>query len=319
MTVIGYHASHEQHPPSELLVAVRRAEQAGFDAVMCSDHLAPWTRRQGESGYAWSWIAAALAVTDLPMGLVAAPGQRYHPAVMAQAIATLGEMFPGRFWAALGSGEALNEHVTGETWPDKPARQRRLRESVDAIRDLLAGRRVTLDGEVRVHDARLWTLPAVPVPLIGAAVSPDTAGWAADWADGLITVGATEAETREVLERYRGGGGRGAALLQVHLSLAPSDDEALAIARDQWAHCAIEGDRMWDLQNPEDFETLSHPTDDDLRQAVVVAHSVDDLADRIAALASGYDQVYLHHVGKDQDAFLGRCEDELLPKLKEML
>ena len=117
MTVIGFHASHEQSPPSELLAAVQRAEQVGFDAAMCSDHFAPWSERQGHSGYSWIWLGAALATTRLPFGVVTTPGQRAHPAIDAQAIATLGELFPGRFWAALGSGENIYEHITGEPWP----------------------------------------------------------------------------------------------------------------------------------------------------------------------------------------------------------
>jgi alkanesulfonate monooxygenase SsuD/methylene tetrahydromethanopterin reductase-like flavin-dependent oxidoreductase (luciferase family) len=122
VTTVGFHASHEQLSPSALLAAVHRAEEAGFQTAMCSDHLAPWSERQDHSGHAWVWLGSALATTSLPFGVVTAPGQRYHPVVTAQAIATLGEMFPGRFWAALGSGEAINEHVTGDRWPDKPTR-----------------------------------------------------------------------------------------------------------------------------------------------------------------------------------------------------
>src|SRR5690349_186507 len=131
MVFIGYHASHEQLPPSRLLAAVQEAERAGFDGAMCSDHFAPWGLAQGESGHAWSWLGAALATTRFSLGVVTAPGQRYHPAVSAQAFATLSEMFPGRFWAALGSGEALNEHITGDEWPPKPEREQRLVEVVD--------------------------------------------------------------------------------------------------------------------------------------------------------------------------------------------
>ncbi len=127
MVLLGFHASHEQLPPSSLLAAVVRAEAAGFDGAMCSDHLAPWGVRQGESGYAWSWLGAALAATSFSLGVVTAPGQRYHPVITAQAIATLEEMFPGRFWAALGSGEAVNEHVTGDPWTPKDRRNARLR------------------------------------------------------------------------------------------------------------------------------------------------------------------------------------------------
>ena len=117
MVRIGYHASHEQFPPSELLELVRAADEAGFGGAMCSDHFLPWTRAQGESGFAWSWLGAALQATSLSMGTVNAPGDRYHPAIIAQAAATLAEMFPGRFWFAAGSGEALNEHITGAAWP----------------------------------------------------------------------------------------------------------------------------------------------------------------------------------------------------------
>ena len=113
MPRIGIHASHEQIPPSRLLAAVRHAEAAGFGAAMCSDHFSPWSERQGESGFAWSWLGAALEATDLSLGCVNAPGQRYHPAIIAQAAATLAEMYPGRFWVALGTGEASNEHITG--------------------------------------------------------------------------------------------------------------------------------------------------------------------------------------------------------------
>ena len=155
---------------------------------MCSDHFAPWSTRQGESGFAWSWLGAALQATSLSFGVVSAPGQRYHPAIIAQAAATLAQMYPGRFWMALGSGEALNEHITGERWPEKPVRNARLRECVDVMRALFAGETVTHRGLVRVDRARLWTLPETPPPLIGAAVSAATAAWVGGWADGLVTI-----------------------------------------------------------------------------------------------------------------------------------
>ncbi len=316
-TIIGYHASHEQLPPSELLTAVQRAESAGFDAAMCSDHLAPWTRAQGHSGFAWSWLGAALASTDFSLGLVTAPGQRYHPVVVAQAVATLGEMFPGRFWAALGSGEALNEHVTGEPWPDKAHRQRRLRESVDVMRRLLHGELVSLDGAVRVHEARVWSLPRIAPPMIAAAASAPTAAWAAEWADGLITVAAEPETAAEILDAYRGAGGRGGATLQIHLSLADSEHEALSIARDQWGHSGVPSSMVWDIEQPESFEELARPTEENLRQAVIVADSSERLAERIDAVARGFDGVYLHHVGKAQIPFLEKAERELLPMLRE--
>src|ERR671912_30728 len=128
MAQIGYHASHEQFTPGELIEYVVAAERAGFASVMSSDHFAPWSDAQGQSGFAWSWLGAALATTSLPFGVVNAPGQRYHPAIVAQASATLAVMFPDRFWIAVGSGQLLNEHITGDRWPAKPERNERLRE-----------------------------------------------------------------------------------------------------------------------------------------------------------------------------------------------
>jgi G6PDH family F420-dependent oxidoreductase len=134
MATIGFHASHELFPPGELLRLVQAAEQAGFGAAMCSDHFHPWTERQGQSGHAWAWLGAVLQATSLPFGVVCAPGQRYHPAIIAQAAATLASMYPGRFWVAFGTGQNLNEHITGSPWPSKPERQERLLESVGVVR-----------------------------------------------------------------------------------------------------------------------------------------------------------------------------------------
>ncbi len=159
MPRFAYHASHEQFTPSALLRYVQLAEQAGFTAVSSSEHLQPWSVRQGESGFAWTWLGAAMQVTSLPFSLVCAPGQRYHPVIVAQAIATLVEMFPDRLWVAMGSGEASNEHITGDRWPEKAVRHERLLECVEVARALLQGEEVSLDGHIRVDRARLWTLP----------------------------------------------------------------------------------------------------------------------------------------------------------------
>src|SRR5215207_4775745 len=185
---IGYHASHEQFPPSELLEHVVSAEAAGFDAAMCSDHFAPWSADQGHSGFAWSWLGAALARTRLSFGTVCAPGQRYHPAIIAQAAATLAEMFPERFWVSLGSGEAVNESITGAVWPSANERDARLLESVEVMRALFRGETVDHHGLVTVQEAKLWTRPATPPLLFGAALAPETARWIAGWADGMITI-----------------------------------------------------------------------------------------------------------------------------------
>jgi coenzyme F420-dependent glucose-6-phosphate dehydrogenase len=138
---IAYHASHEQFRPDHLLTLVKMAEAAGFQACISSDHFHPWSDIQGQSGFAWSWLGAALEATSIPFGIVNAPGQRYHPAVIAQASATLSLMYPDRFWLAIGSGELLNEKITGESWPDKPTRNKRLEECADIIRALWRGSR----------------------------------------------------------------------------------------------------------------------------------------------------------------------------------
>ncbi len=320
MTIFGYHASHEQVHPRELLAAVQRAERAGFAAAMCSDHLLPWSARQGHSGFAWSWLGAALATTGLRMGVVNAPGQRYHTAVVAQAIATLGAMFPGRFWAALGSGENMNEHVTGDPWPTKEVRDERLVEVVGLVRRLLAGEEVTHHGLVTVDRARIWTLPEEPPALVAPAVTVATARRSAAWADGLITINQSPQVLREMIDAYRSAGGRGPLALQVHLSWAPDRAEAEAIAYDQWRSNVVPPPLCWDLATPEHFDqAAAHVRPEDVHAAVLVSADLGELTDRVAELAAlGFDEVYLHHVGREQTAFVDAFGEHVLPRLAEV-
>ncbi|MDG4818549.1 TIGR03885 family FMN-dependent LLM class oxidoreductase [Micromonospora sp. WMMD956] len=318
MTVFGFHASHEQIHPARLLEAVIHAERAGFDAAMSSDHFSPWSARQGESGFAWSWLGAALQATDLPFGVVNAPGQRYHPAIVAQAIGTLGAMYPGRFWAALGTGEASNEHITGDPWPRKDVRAARLRECVDVIRALLAGEEVSHDGLVTVDRAKLWTRPEQPPALIGAAVSVATARWCAQWADGLITVNAPTAHLREMIDAYRDAGGRGPLHLQVHVSWAPEQAEAEAIAYDQWRSNVFAPPVCWDLETAEHFDVVS--ADVPMAKVAAAVNVSADLGRHVGWLEEyvglGFDQIALHHVGQQQRAFIDTFGAEVLPKLR---
>ncbi|GAA4188247.1 TIGR03885 family FMN-dependent LLM class oxidoreductase [Streptosporangium oxazolinicum] len=318
MATYGFHSSHEQIHPAELLKAVTRAEQAGFAAAMSSDHFSPWSERQGQSGFAWSWLGAALQATNLPFGVVNAPGQRYHPAIIAQAIGTLGAMFPGRFWAALGTGEASNEHITGDHWPRKELRKRRLRECVDIIRAMLAGEEVSHDGLVTVDRARLWTRPDVPPKLVGAAVSVDTARWCAEWADGLITVGGPVDRLREVIGAYRDAGGKGKVALQVHLSWAESDDEAMAIAHDQWRSNVFSPPVSWDLETAELFDVVSADVSPEkVAEAVNVSSDLGWHAARINEYAElGFEEIYLHHVGQEQAAYIDAFGAKVLPQLR---
>jgi probable non-F420 flavinoid oxidoreductase len=317
MTVIGVHASHEQVHPSALLAAVQHAEESGFTAAMCSDHFSPWGSSQGQSGFAWSWLGAALQATGLPFGVVNAPGQRYHPAVIAQAVGTLEAMFPGRFWVALGTGEASNEHITGGGWPRKPVRNARLMECVDVMRALLAGEEVSHDGLVTVDRARLWTLPENPPPLIGTAVSVETAAWVAGWADGLATVAQPAEHLRRMVDAYRSAGGRGPLVVQVHLSYAGDEDTALRVAHEQWRTNVFAPPLCWDVDSVETFdEAAKHVPLEAMRDSVQVSADPDRHAAWLNDLVDiGFDEIYLHHVGQEQQEFLDVFGAKVLPQL----
>jgi probable non-F420 flavinoid oxidoreductase len=315
---VGFHASHEQFSPRTLLDAVRAAEAAGFRAATCSDHLAPWSERQGHSGFAWSWLGAAMQATSLPMGVVTAPGQRYHPVIVAQAIATLGDLFPGRFWAALGSGEAMNEHVTGDRWPAKDRRDARLLECVEVIRALLRGEEVTHDGLVRVDRAKVWSLPAETPPLYGAAVSERTASTVGGWADGMITVYRPPDELRKVVDAFHEGGGRGKPVaVQVHLSWAEDEETALSIAHDQWRTGLLGPDLAWNLELPSQFDDATkHVRPEDVEEAVLVSADTGRHVKWLLELAElDVDEISLHHVGQEQQPFIETFAEHVLPEV----
>ncbi|GAA1910338.1 TIGR03885 family FMN-dependent LLM class oxidoreductase [Streptomyces sodiiphilus] len=316
MTTYGFHASHEQFTPRALLDALRAAESSGFTSGMCSDHFAPWSSRQGHSGHAWTWLGAALEATSLPMGVVTSPGVRYHPAVLAQAAGTLAQMYPGRCWVALGTGQALNERVTGAHWPPKPERMRRLTASVEIMRALFAGETVTRQEPVRVEHGRLWTRPDQPPALIGAAVTPRTAGEIAGWADGLITINQPGHAQRDTLAAYRNAGGRGPSLLQVHLSWDRSREAALAAAHDQWKEAALGSDVGWEIARPDHFEQAARfVSPGDVEPYVHVSADLAEHADWLAGAAEGFDRVMLHQVGPGQVEFVEAFGEHVLPEV----
>ncbi len=317
MAVIGYHASHEQLAPSVLKQAVVDTEAAGFAAAMCSDHFAPWSRDQGHSGHSWSWLGATLEATSFPVGVVTAPVQRYHPAVVAQAIATLAEIYPGRFWAALGSGEAINEHITGDVWPAKPMRDDRLLEAADVIRRLLAGEEVSHEGLITVDRARLWSLPQTSPMLIGAAVSEATARTVGAWADGMITVNQPVETLERVLDAFRESGADKPAYLQIHLSWAETEEEALAIAHEQWRTNVFGSEIAWNLETPEQFdEAARFVRPEDVRQSVLVSADLGRHVEWLSGyLEMGFDHLYLHYVGQEQSGFIDAFATHVLPEL----
>jgi len=314
---IGYHASHEQFAPSELLACVKLAQRAGFAAAKSSDHFHPWGEEQGQSGFAWSWLGAALEATSFPIGVISAPGWRYHPAILAQAAATLAEMYPGRFWLALGSGQALNEAITGMAWPPKPERNARLLECAEVIRALLNGERVTRRGQVHTVEAQLYTRPATPPPLYGAAVTPETAELVGGWSDGLLTVGADPKRVRGVADAFRRGGGGGKRLLvQVAVSWAESEAEALEQAHAQWRYNVLGGDVNWTLRTPAEFDTATRLVrPEDMRASVLVSADLERHAAWIAEYREiGCDEIYLHNVGTNQRAFIEAFGERVLPQ-----
>ncbi|TDD26916.1 TIGR03885 family FMN-dependent LLM class oxidoreductase [Kribbella turkmenica] len=318
MPVVGWHASHEQIPPSQLLRDIQLAEQAGFHAAWSSDHITPWSTRQGESGFALSWMGAAMATTAIPVGVVCTPGQRYHPAVMAQALATLAEMFPGRLSAGLGSGEFLNEHVTGDPWPDKATRNARLKESVDVIRALFAGEEVTHHGLVRVDRARLWSLPEQPPRMLALAVSEATARWAAGWADGLVTIWQPQGMLKRIVAAFRENGGEDKPLaMQIHVSWAPDDDEAESIAFDQWRSNVFEPPLCWNLATAEEFDLAAkYVGPEDMYRSVVISSDPARFVECVReAVDLGFDEIYLHHVGQVQQPFIETFGKQVLPAL----
>ena len=317
--VIGFHASHEQFRPDRLVRLVQAAEAAGFEAAMCSDHWAPWSDEQGESGFAWAWLGAALQATSLTFGVVNAPGQRYHPAIIAQAAATLNVMFPNRFWIAIGSGQLLNEHITADRWPAKLERNERLREAADVMRRLWAGETVSADGHVRVSEAKLWTRPERAPMLVGAAVTPETAGWVAEWADALITVGQPDEQLDAVVEAFRTNGGRDKPMfLQLHLAWAPTDDEARAAAFAQWRQNTLPNSVMAELAHPEQIAAAAtHVTPDDLDGAVRISSDLGRHVDWLQhEVARDFDALYLHEVGPEQERFVETFGREVLPRLR---
>ena len=316
---IGFHASHEQFSPDRLLRLVQAAERAGFDAAMCSDHWSPFSESQGQSGFAWSWLGAAMASTSLPFGVVNAPGQRYHPAIIAQAAATLTVMFPGRFWIAVGSGQLINEHITAERFPNKPERNERLRECADVMRRLWAGETVSHCGHVEVSEAKLWTRPPEPPELVGAAVSPATAAWVATWADALITVVQPDEVLDEVVRAFRTNGGANKRMyLQVHLAYAPTDAEARAAAFDQWRTNALGSEVTTAMSHPAQLDVAAkHVRPEDLDDAVRISADLGRHVEWLREdLARGFDAIYLHEVGKEQERFIKVFGRDVLPRLR---
>jgi len=327
MTKIGYAAMLEQFHPTELLDYCAAAEDAGFSAgFMVSEHFHPWTPQQGQSAFAWSFMGALGTRTSLPFGTaVTCPGFRYHPAVIAHAAATLGAMFPGRFWLGLGAGEALNEHVVGGEWPEIGVRSAMLFEAIEIIKKLFSGAVVKHRGDhFKLESAKLYTRPEEPVKIYVATAGPVNAKRTGKFADGMITVGAADEKIGMLWDKFDEGAreaGKDPAgkpkLLQIHLSWAPTDDEAMDNALREWPNGGMAFAKQ-DIKNPEDFAAMAklvrpeHFTNrcqvsSDLgKQTENIQHYVD----------MGFDEIHLHNVGRNQDEFIEVFGREVLPNLR---
>jgi G6PDH family F420-dependent oxidoreductase len=318
MTAWGLHCAHELHSPSALLEHVRAAETAGFDTASCSDPFMGWLPAEGEGGHCWAWLGAASQRCRFPLGVLATPGPRLHPAVLAQAVATIAHLAPQRLWVALGSGERVHEGVTGEPWPSAAERETRLLERVDVIRRLLAGDKVTHEGPgIRVHGARLSTKPPAPVPLYGTASTPETAEWCATWADGLITA-PPRACVEPVLQAYRRRGGRGPVILLAQHGWAPNDREAKRLVRRQWPMAGLSPSRMGELATPDDVaEACGSVTEDAVLENVRTSSDLDQHRAWMQEYQDmGFDAVNLFLLGAHPLELIARLGREVLPKLR---
>src|SRR5688500_261885 len=275
--MIGYHALNEQFSPSELLQWTIMAEQAGFCCINCSYHFHSWSDSQGQSGFDLVLLGYDMLVIRSPFSVVCAPGQRYHPAIVAQAIATLEEMFPGRFSIALGSGEALNENITGEKWPAKEDRNKRLKESVDVIRRLLNGEMISHKGAVIVEHDRLYTLPAKITLLIGAAGTKETAAWMGTWSDGMITVHREHCEREQDVAALRNHGRDGKQhILKAKLSYSKNEEEALKGAYDQWRTNIFQSTVLAEMWTVEQFDAMGEFVQhEELKKMVRISADID--------------------------------------------
>lgn len=307
MAKLAYHASHEQFAPSHLLQLAIKAEQAGFDAIHSSDHFNPWSKRQGHSGFAFSWVASVLQATSLPVSMICTPGQRYHTAIVAQAIATLAEMYPGRYAVEMATGENLNESITGEKWPSKTVRNEKLLQAIIAIRKLLKGETVSTNDEVKLKDVQLWSLPEIPPRLYCAAISTETSAWCGPWADGLITISGAESDMKEKIKAFRDNGGNEKPVsMQYSFSFASTTEKALDGAYDQWRSNLVPREQLADLRTTADFDRISEKiTREEVAEKVPLITSMDQLFSEIEKIQQlDVDLISLHNVNRNHEDFI---------------
>jgi G6PDH family F420-dependent oxidoreductase len=315
----GYALSCEEHPPAALVRNARAAEEAGFDFAMVSDHYHPWTDRQGNSAFVWSVIGAIAQTTErISLGTgVTCPTMRIHPAIVAQAAATAAAMMPGRFWLGVGTGEALNEHILGDAWPSGGVRREMLEEAVEVIRKLWRGQVTYHRGDhYTVDGARVYTLPDEPPPVYVAASGPRATRLAGRIGDGLVSL----APARETIELFQSCGGAGKPTIgQVEVCFAGDEAQARRTAHEWWPNTALGGELPQVLPMPAHFEqAVATVGEDDVAAKVTCGPDPERHVRAVQEFVdAGYDHVYVHQVGPEQERFLDFYAREVLPRLRE--
>ena len=317
MTEIGYTLSSEEQGPRELVKLASRAEEAGFSFAMISDHFHPWIDRQGHSPFVWGVLGGISERTErIRVGTgVTCPMIRIHPAIVAHAAATAASMLPGRFMLGLGTGENLNEHVLGDRWPPADERLEMLEEAVRVIRLLWEGGSQTHRGvHYRVENARIYDLPGELPPILIAAKGERAGTLAGRAGDGLVGV----APDRDLIRTFERAGGQGKPTYgQLHVCWAEDEAEARKIATEWWPNTSVPGELGVELPLPRHFEQAAEVVgEDDVAESVVCGPDPEAHLDAIRAFVdAGYDQVYLHQVGPDQEGFFRFYQREVLPKV----
>jgi coenzyme F420-dependent glucose-6-phosphate dehydrogenase len=314
---LGYQLSSEEHPAPDLVGYARRAEEVGFSYAVISDHFHPWTHRQGQSPFVWTVLGAIAQVTkDLRVGTVTAPIRRMPPHLVAHASATAATLLPGRFFLGVGSGEDLNEHVTGEWWPPSETRREMLEEAIEVIRKLWEGENVEHLGlHYTVDNARLYSRPMAAPAIVVAAMSERAAELAGRVGDGMIAVSPEPKLVRTFVE----AGGEGKPVYgQIDVCVADDEGDARRLAHAQWAApAAIPPRLLAKLRVPADFEAVAElVTEDQVAEKIVCGSDPDRHLARIEEFrAAGFDHVHVHQVGADQETFFRFYETEVLPQL----
>lgn len=317
MVELGYAISSEEHWPSALVENAKRAEDIGFTFSLISDHFHPWVDAQGHSPFVWSVIGGISQATDsLRLGTgVTCPTIRIHPAIIAQAAATSAAMMPGRFFLGVGTGEALNEHVTGERWPSADERRDMLEEAIDLMRTLWKGGFRSYNGlYYQAEDARIYTLPEEPIQVMVAASGPKAAELAGRVGDGLICT----SPDAELVKAFEAAGGAGKPRYgQFTCCWAATVEEATQTALKIWPNGAVPGELGQELPLPRHFEQAAQLVDEQaIAESMVIGPDPQPYLDKIKEWAdAGVDHVYIHQVGPDQEGFFTFAKEHLLSKV----